>query len=404
MASEEIELQLIPAPGSSPEFLATVAPMENDPQNHGVLPFEIVLDTYTRESWSTLNSNLNQRSIPWRIIYLKTNDARSSKKIHGFMKYLNERKKSVSGNCVLLSKSDDDVDNDDPSNKAKGLFVIPFDQEIKSDVEYISFRCKVLADASILKKMSAPAKRKIIPTSNPQPSKKKVTQKSSKYQPIKSSGLMGKLLGASSRTGIALATVPKISKQSQSSNANNNNSKAEILNKFREHVEEILKIFHSNFSLSVCKVHVSIGSVLRRCNVDKMNAPPGLSMEILKYVVYESVDEIGQDKWIAYKEPSEFTDECNIAVYKEGKAPPEVLEEINKGELPEEVKAAQRAIRATAEREVARREGKKDAEALGNAVESLANEDLSTLNTIKRDRRTIEEIQKELDNRRQQME
>ena len=38
------------------------------------------------------------------------------------------------------------------------------------------------------------------------------------------------------------------------------------------------------------------------------------------------------DAWIAHKEPSEFIDQVTICIYKEGAAPPEVLEEVNQGE------------------------------------------------------------------------
>ena len=66
-------------------------------------------------------------------------------------------------------------------------------------------------------------------------------------------------------------------------------------------------------------------------------------MEILKYIVYEQAEEVN-DEWIAHKEPSEFMDEATIAIYKEGEAPPEVLEDMNKADLPDEIKGQQRAI------------------------------------------------------------
>ena len=55
---------------------------------------------------------------------------------------------------------------------------------------------------------------------------------------------------------------------------------------------------------------------------------------------------------MAIKEPSEFMDEFVIAVYKEGAAPPEVLEELNKGELPDEVRGQQQAIQQERQRQV----------------------------------------------------
>ena len=53
-------------------------------------------------------------------------------------------------------------------------------------------------------------------------------------------------------------------------------------------------------------------------------------MDVFKYIVYEQVEEVGMDKWVAAKEPGSFLDECVIAVYKEGHCPKDVLEDINK--------------------------------------------------------------------------
>mmetsp|Transcript_9598 Transcript_9598/g.14290 ORF Transcript_9598/g.14290 Transcript_9598/m.14290 type:complete len:222 (-) Transcript_9598:502-1167(-) len=208
---------------------------------------------------------------------------------------------------------------------------------------------------------------------------------------------MGKLLGAQSRTGAALAAVPKTS-LIKTTNLTKETAKDEAISTFRNSVMDTLTAFQSNDSLPMVKIFVSIAQVLKENGIDKMNAPEGLTMEILRYIVYEATEEIGEDKWIAYKEPSEFMDECHIAVYKEGQAPADVLEEVNKGEMPEEVKAQERAMRAAAEREAQRREGKKDAKTLENVVGKLAvDEGLATLNTVKRDRRTIEEIQREME-------
>lgn len=207
---------------------------------------------------------------------------------------------------------------------------------------------------------------------------------------------MGKLLGAQSRTGAALAAVPKTS-VIKTTNITKETAKDEAIANFRTSMMDTLTAFQAKDTLPMVKIFVSIAQVLKDNGIDKMNAPEGLTMEILRYIVYEATEEIGEDKWIAYKEPSEFMDECHIAIYKEGQAPAEVLEEVNKGEMPEEVRAQERAMRAAAEREIMRKEGKKAAKTLENAVGKLAvDEGLATLNTVKRDRRTIEEIQRGL--------
>jgi hypothetical protein len=48
-----------------------------------------------------------------------------------------------------------------------------------------------------------------------------------------------------------------------------------------------------------------------------------------------------------------FMDDVVILVYKEGAAPDDVLEELNQGELPEEVRGQQRAIQEAQARLVA---------------------------------------------------
>ena len=398
MASEETEIQLVSSPGAPPEFLATVGPVEGT--NSSMLPFEIVLDNYTRESWSSLAMRQNS-NVPWKIIKIVTKDERSSKKLVGFMNYLNERKKSAVGKCEIIDENDEDS-----ATNIQGYFVVPFDQsfqKLERNNQLIVITCKVLRDYSLLKKgIDANSQKQ---QKRPQEGQQKCREPHAlsktvapKSSQIKSSGFMGKLLGASSRTGIALAAVPKSSVM-KTANNRCENIKSDIMNSFRNTIEETLNAFLSNDSLPVCKIRVCLADVLRQNKIDKINTPEGVTMEVLKYIVYESVDEIGRDKWVAYKEPSEFMDDCYISVYKEGHAPPDVLEEINKGEIPDEVKAAQRAIRAAAERDVARKEGKKDAQLLESAVGSVTRDDLSTLNTIKRDRRTIEEIQNEMNKR-----
>ena len=101
--------------------------------------------------------------------------------------------------------------------------------------------------------------------------------------------------------------------------------------------------------------------------------------------------------YVPKKEPSEFMDEVTIAVYKEGEAPPEVLEEINKGELPDEIRGQQRAMQAEQQKQAEMREKSKEKELQRKALQGRAAEegDAELLNQNKRDRRTIEEIQQD---------
>ena len=60
-------------------------------------------------------------------------------------------------------------------------------------------------------------------------------------------------------------------------------------------------------------------------------------------MVYEAAEEANEE-WVAIKESSEFIDEYTIVIYKEGFAPQDVLDELNQGELPMEIIGQQRAI------------------------------------------------------------
>ena len=118
-------------------------------------------------------------------------------------------------------------------------------------------------------------------------------------------------------------------------------------------------------------------------------------MEILKYMVYEAAEEVNEE-WVAHKEPSEFMDEVVIAVYKEGAAPPEVLEEINKGEMPDEVRGQQRAVQEERARQMNQAEQKKARELELQAHNyGFEGGDAAALNQNKRDRRTIEDYERE---------
>jgi len=163
---------------------------------------------------------------------------------------------------------------------------------------------------------------------------------------------------------------------------------------FRQSMEEKMLDFDIA-SEPVLKVDINLAAQQRdlASNEDKAK----ITMEILKYMVYESVEEVNEN-WVAYKEPSEFMDEVTIAVYKEGEAPPEVLEELNRGELPDEIRGQQRQLQAEQQKQAEMREKSKEMELQRKALaERAVDEDADTevLNQNKRDRRTIEEIQQE---------
>ena len=118
-----------------------------------------------------------------------------------------------------------------------------------------------------------------------------------------------------------------------------------------------------------------------------------VTMDVMKYIVYEQAEETNEE-WIAAKEPGEFMDEAIVAVYKAGYAPADVLEDINKGEMPDEVKQEQRAMRESREREERKKLKLLQEQNLKNATGR--DDGVAALNTAKRDRRSIEEIQKDM--------
>jgi type IV secretory pathway VirB10-like protein len=145
-----------------------------------------------------------------------------------------------------------------------------------------------------------------------------------------------------------------------------------------------------------------------------------VTMEVMKYIVYEQAEEVNEE-WIAHKEPSEFMDEVVIVIYKEGEAPPEVLEDVNKAELPDEIRGQQQALqqqRQKAEQIRAQRlrmEQTKLANMQHNKMttnnsggdgddnqdaQDDEEEDFAALNTQKRDRRTIEDFEREAKRRK----
>jgi hypothetical protein len=144
------------------------------------------------------------------------------------------------------------------------------------------------------------------------------------------------------------------------------------------------------------KVPLDVASKLRTMSESEQQSGR-VTMEILKYIVYEQAEEVNEN-WIACKEASEFLDETVIQIYKEGEAPPEVLEDMNKAEVPDEVRGQQQAIqqqRQKMELQRAQKDAdlKQKAALRGEQNGADDEEDFAVLNTKKRDRRTIEEIQ-----------
>mmetsp|Transcript_27422 Transcript_27422/g.64268 ORF Transcript_27422/g.64268 Transcript_27422/m.64268 type:complete len:488 (+) Transcript_27422:278-1741(+) len=176
----------------------------------------------------------------------------------------------------------------------------------------------------------------------------------------------------------------------------------EVLKDFRHEMEQKMLDFDISDEVSM-KVFVRLADHTKKVREEDKGR---ITMEILKYIVYEQAEEVNEE-WIAHKEPGEFTDEITVAIYKDAEsAPPEVIEEMNQAEIPEEMKAQQKMIeqkRRQEETNARRIQEVLQRQALRKMAESSGGgggQGLSVLNKEKRDLRTIEEIQQDSAKRR----
>jgi hypothetical protein len=71
--SYETTIMLAPAPGAPGEFLATVSADEGED-----LPFEIIIDNYTRDSWGLAHSiTIEDSGIKWQVLQIRSIDGRN---------------------------------------------------------------------------------------------------------------------------------------------------------------------------------------------------------------------------------------------------------------------------------------------------------------------------------------
>ena len=404
---DEITILLAPAPKApNPDFLATARYHQDPPLSQAEdLPFEITLDSYTREPWSHTkpqSSHLGQ-AVEWHGRWLKAID--DKRRLPGFLSFLKGRKKAAYG------QYDSPHPDESTGETPMALFLVPFDQpSLPSDVGNLSSEGRdrfiyikyCLDSKPLFAKPKMPVQQQKL-MRQAQPKKGRVEQPPHQKPLSLGSGLLGKLVGAQHQTNRHLDSVPSQREKNEidasaTCDRDNGSGSGSItsgmaISKFRSKVEDILLKFQRNAAQSEIKVPISLAEQVRNVqSTDKAN----INMDVLKYIVYEQVEEIGQDVWIATKEASEFMDEANIAVYKSADvAPPEVLEDLNKGELPDEVRQQQRFMREAMAKEEKKRAKLKDEENLRNATKGDTDE-IETLNTKKRDRRTIEEIQREM--------
>lgn len=360
----ELELYLIPTPGAKPEFLATVE------TSTGALPSRIVLEGYTRDAWAWKPNKA------WQNITMTPTNPKATSKLNGFVTYLKERQKCAYGRFSQTA-----------------VFVISYIQSNKNNTITCRFtldatqvpNCNIIQPNVVHKKPSA---------STVAPPKQQQQQASKR----KKSGILGNLLGAQERTDhyMDVTHVKKPTASTTTTASSNTNDTGgdtiktaqTVLIAFRQTMQDKMLDFDIMES-NVLPVQLSLATMTRELQGDEKAK---VTMQILKFIVNEQAEEVNED-WICHVEPSEFMDEVVISVYKE--APPDVLEEVNKVELPEEVVGQQRAIQEARQRVVAKQEADRDKHLQQLAMQEDKEEEMATLNVQKRDRRTIESHQLE---------
>ena len=428
---KQIELTLTPSPGAKPEFLATVEPLVHEHEReleptldssfqsskssststslhqwNQQLPSKINLEGYTRDAWAWKPSRGNDRH-DWTELKCVSVDGRH--KLPGFIKYLKDRQKSAYGRF-----------------SPTGVWVVSYIQkETKSDNEMSIRLCFDISKLeacplnkslnnkhiSISTSSSASAPSLLVHKAQPPKPEQGVTKpamtgsvsSSSSSTSRTKSGLLGNLLGATKRTNQHMEHSAKIkppptvlNASASSSNTSSSIPNAEsrtaqqVLNEFRLKMEQEMLDFDSCNGEVVLRVPIVLQDMQRGLVTDADKAR--ITMETMKYIVIEAAEECNED-WIAHREPSEFVDECVICVYKDGHAPEDVMEEVNRVELTEDMRGEQYAIQETMKRRQAAEEAKKDEEVFKKAIREQEEEEIAVLNTNKRDRRTIEEIQ-----------
>lgn len=364
---KQVQLSLIPAPGAKPEFLATVEALEDVDEWNAQLPSKIILEGYTRDPWAWKPAPGNT----WVELVCVSTDGRN--KLPGFMKYLKERQKCAFGRFSPTA-----------------AFVVSYIQKKAASATEMSVRLCF----DLTKLPSCPLiKKKVAPVAAPPARAASRPQAAAAPASNKRSGILGNLLGAQKRINKHMehSAKPKKAPVAAAAAADPDRRTAQqVLSEFREKMEQEMLDFDSCGEVEF-KTRIVLSESQKGLN-DEDKAR--ITMDVLKYIVYEAAEECNEE-WIANKEPSEFMDECVIAVYKEGHAPDDVLEEVNRVELTEDMRGEQFAMSEANKKKSANQEAKIDQERFKQAVQQEADE-IAALNSNKRDRRTIEEIQRDL--------
>ena len=384
---QQIQLMLVPEPGKAPQALATLQVVNPSPAVSKVWDQvhthskTVVLEGYTRDSWAWKPSG----PTVWTVLVVESVDGR--KKLPGFNKYLKDRQKCAYGRFLLGGTT--------------GIWVVSYVQKPTGHEDRME--CRISLDLTKIPgctlSASPPKSKGPIPAAGPSSAQQTQQQQQRKRA---GAGLLGKLVGAQKKTNqhVLAAQAPSPSAATATATRTTaggvpveTKTAANVLADFRNDMEQKMLDFDVSAE-SELRVPISLAEYVKGLSDDDKSR---VTMEVLKYMVYEAAEEVNEE-WIAHKEPSEFMDEITIVVYKEGCAPPEVLEEINKGELPDEVRAQQRNVQVERARQLSAAERKREVALESGAHAAFANEDaddVEALNTKKRDRRTVADYERE---------
>jgi hypothetical protein len=373
----EITINIADSPSAvKSTFLATVQPILSSEAED--LPFEITINRYSRESWSLKQTN----SSTWKTGWFKSIDEK--KNINGFLKFLKERKKAA------YAKFESPLHDEKTGQICSALFVVPFDQPTnhQSTKDENTFFAQYCLDDKLLKATSVNQAPKPTTKPNLQSDRRSDVIQANSYSSTASKGLLGNLIGAQRKTNQHLAQA--VRKRQDTDELTDSLTSTQIISRFREKVERTLRDFENSNQTEI-KIPISLAELTRE--ITSIEEKQKVTISVLKYIVYEQVEEINEE-WVATKESSGFMDESNVVVYKAGFVPPEVLEDINKGEQTDEAIQQQRFLREALSKE----ENRKAKLIEEQNRKKLASEKIqvAVLNTNKRDRRTIEEIQKSM--------
>lgn len=361
--AQRIELHLIPTPGAKPEFLANVTTPSS---SFMMLTPKVLFEGYTRDSWAW------KPHPNWRSIEVIPCDSKSERKLSDFIKYLKERQKCAYGRIGGSSKGMVTVSYIQSSNTST-LRVTP-------DASQIPNCAIVPVKPTSARQQPKPAGSTVLTSQQPRPN----TVNNSTFK--KKPGMLGNLLGAQQRTDQHMNTT--VNRKRPVVEEGDGKTAQQVLQDFRLAMEQKMLDFDLDDSQNEAKVQLNLASICQELsNEEKLR----ITMDVLKYIVFEQAEEVNEE-WVCYKEPSEFMDDITITVYKE--APEEVLQEVNQVELTEEQRGEQRALQEARLRQLQKEA--RGADQVAAHVETDDDDDLMTLNVHKRDRRTIEEIQREM--------